>query len=96
MLYAFFSGGISMLCLVACFFFFNFYQKVKDKFFLLFSFAFLCFAIERMVIMANRIHDEDYTMVYLIRVVGFLIILIAIYFKNSGSKTLKQSNIDKI
>lgn len=81
-MYEFVAGAICVLSFVAGLFFFQFYRKLGDRFFLLFSVAFHIFAIERIALVLNQINDESRSLVYLIRLIGFIIILIAIIDKN--------------
>ncbi len=76
----FLFGIIFAFAAAAALFFFQFWRRTKDQLFLWFSFAFVLFAIERLV-MASAYPANEYQF-YLIRLAGFLSILIAIIQKN--------------
>jgi hypothetical protein len=80
----FLNGIIFASAFAATFFFFNSWKKTRDQLFLCFSLAFALFGIERVVLTFVSKHDE-YN-VYLIRLVGFLLILAAIFQKNRRPK----------
>ncbi len=81
-LYEFLSGALAITCLVIGLFFWQFYRKVQDRFFLLFAGAFGLFAMERVCLMLFRVRDEGHSLIYLVRLVGFFMILCAIVDKN--------------
>jgi len=83
----FMTGGNAMACLIISFFFWRYYQKVFDRFFLYFSLAFLAFALERMTIVIGQIQSEYFAAVYSIRLAGFILIILAILDKNRKVKT---------
>ncbi len=78
----FMTGANAMASIVISFFFLRFYQKVNDRFFLFFSLAFLAFAIERFVLVFAQIESEYYFAIYSIRLLGFIVIILAIFDKN--------------
>jgi len=78
----FLTGANAMASLTIAFFFWRFYQKVNDRFFLFFSMAFLTFVIERIVLIVGQIKSEYFGVVYSIRLIGFVIIIAAIWDKN--------------
>ena len=78
----FMTGGNAMASLIISFFFWRYYQKVLDRFFLFFSLAFLIFAFERIVIVFGQVKSEYFVVVYSIRLLGFITILLAILEKN--------------
>ena len=82
----FMTGGNAMASLVISFFFLRFYYKVHDRFFLYFSLAFLAFAIERITIVFGQVQSEYYIAIYSIRLIGFIIIIMAILDKNRAKQ----------
>jgi NADH:ubiquinone oxidoreductase subunit 3 (subunit A) len=76
----FLNGIIFASAFAATVFFFNSWKKTRDQLFLCFSLAFALFGIERIVLSFWSI-GLKYD-VYLIRLVAFLLILIAIGLKN--------------
>lgn len=81
-MYPFISGAIAVACLVVGLFFAQFYKKLGDRFFLLFSIAFNILAFERVVLLAYQKTNESQPLIYLIRLLAFVVILVAIADKN--------------
>ncbi len=67
---------------VAALFFVRFWTKTKDRLFGAFAFAFSILAIERLLLLLIDIEDETRTYVYMLRLVGFIVIILAIVDKN--------------
>lgn len=84
-MYDFISGALAALSLVAAGFFLRFYTRIRDPFFLYFMAAFSMFGFERLLISLKVVAEEFSFLVYLIRLTGFLLILIAIIQKNLRS-----------
>jgi hypothetical protein len=81
---AFLSGAATMGFLVAALFFLKFWRTTGDRLFLYFTAAFLVFTLERIVREVFAIRNEWEPFVYLLRLVGFLLLLLAIIEKNRG------------
>lgn len=78
-----FIGAIAMSCFIASLFFLRFWKKTQDRFFLFFSLSFMIEGINRIVAgLLFDVTDEYQPFIYLMRLVAFLIILIAILDKN--------------
>lgn len=80
--FGFLSGATAMASIVIAIFFFHFYKKVQDRFFMFMSIAFALFALEKT---ANNIYitsEGEFYMVYIIRFIGFLVIVAGILDKN--------------
>jgi hypothetical protein len=88
-LYQFLSGGLFMGLITAGLFFLRFWTKTRDRLFLVFSLAFFAMGLERLVILVLSIDAEEHSMVYLIRLVAFLMFLIGIVDKNRASKDVR-------
>ncbi len=89
----FLSGIFMATFAVAGIFFFKFWKASQDRFFLLFGIACWLIACERVALLQLRDgvsltmpESESASLVYLIRLVAFMIILVAIIIKN------KQAN----
>jgi hypothetical protein len=83
---SFVSGGVMVGSLIVSMMFLKFWSSTQDRFFSIFSFAFFTMAIERVVLL---FHDEgpgaeENAPIYLLRLVAFVLILIAIIDKNRG------------
>lgn len=80
----FLAGMICMGFAVGALFFFRFWRRTRDGLFLTFSGAFALLAVHQALIAGLRISNEDRSWVYLLRLLAFVLILIAIVRKNLG------------
>ena len=76
------SGAITMGFLVGALFLLRFWRKTGDRFFLAFSIAFLLLAVNQALAQWLGAADERVGYTYLLRVLGFILILAAIVDKN--------------
>ena len=83
---AFLSGAVTMGFLVACLFFLRFWRKTSDRFFLAFAAAFLLLALNQALAQWLGAADERVGYTYLLRVLAFVLILVAIADKNLSSR----------
>ncbi len=80
-------GAVAMASFVAALFFYGFWRKTRDRFFLLFSAAFLLDAVNRAALGAlNDISEEHEPLFYIVRLATFLLIIAAVVDKNLRSK----------
>ena len=84
-LHLFMNGAIAMGCVVAGLFFLRVWRKSRDRLFILFAIAFWVLAVNRVALTFVEA-DETRTYLYMVRLVAFLIILIAIVDKNRARK----------
>jgi uncharacterized membrane protein HdeD (DUF308 family) len=77
-------GAVSLASLVAGLFFFKFWRRTSDEFFLFFAAAFVVDAVSRFVIAVTPISNEAEPMAYVPRLLTFGLILLAIIRKNTG------------
>lgn len=84
-IYQFMAGAICVMFYIVALFFWQFYRKIGDRFFLLFSISFHIFAVERCALVLLSISDESRSFLYMVRFIAFVIILIAIIDKNRKS-----------
>ena len=82
---AFLNGGVAISYLVASVFFLRFWRKTRDRLFLSFSAAFVLLATNLVIVVTLGVEDERTGYSYVLRVLGFLLILWAILRKNVGS-----------
>jgi peptidoglycan/LPS O-acetylase OafA/YrhL len=90
----FLSGAITMGYLVASGFFMRFWRKTADRLFLAFAVAFILLAANQTLAQWLGAADERVGYTYLLRVLGFVLILVAIVDKNliqSGKKRGRPS-----
>lgn len=78
----FFAGMITMGMAVCSAFFLRFWLRARDELFLAFSIAFALLAISHAVGAVLRIPLEERSWLYLFRLIGFSIIILAILRKN--------------
>jgi uncharacterized membrane protein len=77
------SGAAMFGAFVSGLFFLRFWKKSEDRLFLIFGVAFWFMALERLVLIFLAIPaNEDHSLVYLIRLLSFLLILYGIADKN--------------
>lgn len=88
---AFLSGATMMGYLVAALYFFRFWKRSHDRLFLLFAFAFLLLGAQRVAMLAWSQPDErGQVLLYGLRLVAFLVILVAIIDKNHAANSKHQ------
>lgn len=78
----FLSGAVTVGYLVAAGFFLRYWRKSGDRLFAAFSAAFLLFALNQLLAAALLVVVEPVSLVYALRVLGFVIIIAAIVDKN--------------
>ena len=81
-LLAFLSGVVTLGFAVAALFFLRFWRDTHDPLFLSFAAAFLLLGIGQAILALAGIPDEHRSWVYLLRLVAFLMIILAIVRKN--------------
>jgi len=79
------AGAIVMASLTIALFFLRFWKSTHDRFFLFFATSFVLEAINRILIQLTIHQDEQQPLFYLIRLVAYGLILIAILQKNKRS-----------
>ena len=80
----FLSGAITMGFLISAMFFLRFRRRTGDRLFLAFAIAFLLLALNQALAQWLGAADERVGYTYLLRVLGFVLILGAIVDKNIG------------
>jgi hypothetical protein len=86
MLIGFLNGAVAMSYLVAVTYFFRFWRKTRDGLFLGFAIAFGLLAINLAIVALLGVADERTGYSYILRVLGFCLILVAIFRKNLGAR----------
>ena len=83
------SGAVTLGFLVAAAFFLRFWRRTHDRLFLAFGAAFVLLAVNQVLATFLGAGDERTPYTYVLRVLGFVLILYAIVDKNlsSGRKT---------
>jgi hypothetical protein len=85
MLQSFLQGAAAMGSLVAALFFLRFWTRTRDRFFQLFSAAFLIEGLSRVPLVFEHAADETEPLYYLPRLVAFSLIVVAVILKNRPS-----------
>ena len=88
----FLSGAIAMGFLVSAGFFMRFWHKTADRLFLAFALAFLLLALNQALAQWLGAADERLGYTYLLRILGFVLILAAIIDKNVDQSGKNRSN----
>ena len=81
----FLSGAVTLGFLVAAAFFLRFWRRTRDRLFLAFAAAFMLLAINQALAAFLGAGDERTPYTYVLRVLGFVLILFAILDKNLSS-----------
>lgn len=76
------SGAVTLGYLVAALFFARFWKRTRDRLFVAFAIAFLLLALNQALAQWLGAADERVGYTYLLRVLGFVLILAAIIDKN--------------
>jgi len=76
------AGALVFSYLAASAHFLRFWRRTRDRLFLDFAFAFALFALDQLATSIPRIVDQTNGYEYLLRVLGFALIIIAIVDKN--------------
>jgi hypothetical protein len=76
------SGGIATASIVAALFFLRFWRSSRDSFFLYFALSFLIEGVNRFFLYLAVGTNEDAPLFYLIRLIAYGLIVVAIVRKN--------------
>jgi len=90
MVEGFLLGVIVTASLTAAGFFWRFYRQTRDKLFFAFALAFAIEGINRMAFLLVDKPSEGSPIIYMVRLVAFLLILGAIVAKNRDTPTRKR------
>lgn len=78
-------GAIAAGSATVALFFLRFWRQTRDRFFLLFAAAFLLEAVDRVGLALVPYAAEDEPVFYMVRLLAYGLILVAIWQKNRGS-----------
>lgn len=84
-MYQVLSGALVVLSLVPAVFFAVSWRRTGDRFFLIFTLAFTLLAAERAMLGVFDVPESPLLSIYLVRLVGFLLIIAAIVDKNRST-----------
>lgn len=83
----FLAGMVTMGFATASLFFLRFWRRTRDHLFLAFGIAFFLFAAHQGLVGLAGIPREERSWIYLIRLAGFALLLVAIVQKNMTGKS---------
>jgi hypothetical protein len=83
----FMAGAVTLGFVVATIFFLRFWRKTSDRLFLAFAIAFALLALNQGIAQWLGAADERVGYTYLLRVLGFILILAAIVDKNVARRS---------
>lgn len=81
-LYDFLSGAVALGFAACALFFLRFWKRTREELFLAFAIAFLLLGAGQTILALANIPTEERGSIYILRLVAFLLILLAIYRKN--------------
>jgi Family of unknown function (DUF5985) len=84
----FLSGAVTLGFLVGALFFLRFWRRTRDRLFLAFAVAFVLLALNQAAAQWLGAADERVGYAYVLRVIGFVLILAAIVDKNLARSKL--------
>jgi hypothetical protein len=82
----FLSGAVTLAFVVAAMYFLRFWRKTSDRLFASFALAFTLLALNQLAVAVFADADERSGYSYVLRVLGFVLILYAIIEKNMRSR----------
>lgn len=88
-------GAIAMASLVAGLFFLRFWRDTGDRLFLFFAISFLVEGVNRWALGMSGDPNEGRPLFYIVRLLSFLLIIIAIVQKNLGKDRRARSSDDQ-
>ncbi len=81
-MFLFLSGMLMMGCFVLALFFWRYWLRTRDRFFIIFSVAWVLLGLERLGLAIRNTPEEPRAGMYFIRLAAFLLIIVAILYKN--------------
>lgn len=81
-LYDFLSGAVAFGFAACALFFLRFWRRTREELFLAFAVAFLLLGVGQTILALANIPTEERGSIYILRLIAFLLILLAIYRKN--------------
>jgi hypothetical protein len=82
----FLAGAVTLAYIVGSMYFVHFWRRTGDRLFLAFSVAFALLALNQLTVFVLGVDDERYNYAYVLRVLGFGLILLAIVDKNVDAR----------
>jgi hypothetical protein len=85
-LYDFLSGAVAFGFFTCSLFFLRFWKRTHDQLFLAFALAFTLLGLGQSILALGNIPTEERGSIYLLRLIAFALILIAILRKNRSAR----------
>lgn len=85
-LYDFLSGAVAFGYLVCGLFFVRFWKRTRDSLFLAFAIAFALLGLSQSILALANIPTEERGSIYVLRLLAFAVIMLAIVHKNRAGK----------
>ena len=85
-LYDFLSGAVALGFLICALFFLRFWRRTREGLFLAFGCAFVLLGLGQTILALGNIPTEERGSIYLLRLLAFALILIAILRKNRSAR----------
>jgi uncharacterized membrane protein YbhN (UPF0104 family) len=82
----FLAGAVTLAYIVGSTYFVHFWRRTGDRLFLAFAVAFALLALNQLTVFVLGVNDERYNYAYILRVLGFVLILLAIVDKNVDAR----------
>ncbi len=86
--YAFLGGALTVGYVVLGLFFLKFWRRTRDPLFMTFAWAFWLMAANQFAVSASGTYDIDVGWTYVLRLLAFVLIIVAIVRKNMEAKEL--------
>jgi Ca2+/Na+ antiporter len=83
----FLLGTVVAMCIVAGLFFLRFWRRTRDRLFLMFAIAFWMLSLNWAALVFVNELNEFRTAFYVVRMLAFVLILLAVFDKNRKAKT---------
>lgn len=84
-MYQFLTAVLMTLYFVSALLFFRTWRRTGDRFFVWFSAAFALLGIERLLLGVLNLPESPNVAIYVIRLIGFVLIIVAIVGKNRAA-----------
>jgi hypothetical protein len=78
----FLTGVVAAGFVIAAVFFFRFWKTTRDSFFAILGIAFVLFAANQVAFALLEVFREEQSWIYVLRLIGFALLLVAIALKN--------------
>lgn len=85
--YQFIGGALTLGYIVLGLFFLKFWRRTRDMLFMMFAWAFWLMGANQFAVSASSSYDLDVGWTYVLRLLAFVLIILAIVRKNTETKS---------